>query len=59
MLKLNTLGKRYGSRWILRDLNLEVLTGECVALLGPSGCGKSTALRFDVFDDGHGSIVYR
>ena len=45
MLKLNTLGKRYGSRWILRDLNLEVLTGECVALLGPSGCGKSTALR--------------
>ena len=45
MLKLNALGKRFGSRWILRDLNLEIEDGECVALLGPSGCGKSTALR--------------
>ena len=45
MLKLSALGKRFGTRWILRDLNLEVQTGECVALLGPSGCGKSTALR--------------
>ena len=45
MLHLNGLGKRFGDQWILRDLNLQVHEGECVALLGPSGCGKSTALR--------------
>ena len=29
----------------LRDINLEVASGEFVCLLGPSGCGKSTLLN--------------
>ena len=45
MLKLAQIGRRFGETWILKDLNLQVGEGECVALLGPSGCGKSTALR--------------
>lgn len=39
------LGKRYGRRWALRNLNLEVDQGERLALLGPNGAGKSTVLR--------------
>ena len=33
------------TRLILKDIDLEVQTGEFVCLLGQSGCGKSTFLR--------------
>ncbi len=30
---------------VLKDIDLEISTGEMVCILGPSGCGKSTLLR--------------
>ncbi|KAK1981629.1 ABC transporter [Colletotrichum cereale] len=32
------------SRQILRNVNLDIGNGKCVAIVGPSGCGKSTVM---------------
>ncbi len=36
------LGKRYKSRDVVKDVSLEVHSGEIVGLLGPNGAGKTT-----------------
>lgn len=45
-MRCEGVGKRYGSgRWVLRDVDLEVSSGDVVALVGGNGSGKSTLLR--------------
>ncbi|MEX2570110.1 MAG: ABC transporter ATP-binding protein [Gemmatimonadota bacterium] len=45
MLRLEALGKRFGTTIAVDGLSLEVPQGEFLSLLGPSGCGKTTTLR--------------
>src|SRR5437764_2929324 len=42
------LGKRFGSKWALRDCTLEVPVGSVAALVGPNGAGKTTLLHLAV-----------
>ncbi|RJE80905.1 ABC transporter ATP-binding protein [Paracoccus sp. JM45] len=44
-LKLTKLAKSYGDVNVLRDINLDITSGEFIVFVGPSGCGKSTLLR--------------
>jgi lipopolysaccharide export system ATP-binding protein len=42
-LSVHELAKSYRKRQVVRDLSLEVGSGEVVGLLGPNGAGKTTA----------------
>ena len=44
-IKLTNLNKSYGAIHILKDVNLDIRSGEFIVFVGPSGCGKSTLLR--------------
>ena len=44
MIQARDLGRRFGSKRVIRDLDLEVRAGELLLVTGPNGSGKSTLL---------------
>jgi phospholipid/cholesterol/gamma-HCH transport system ATP-binding protein len=66
MIKMSGIKKRFGSRQILRGVDIHVQKGETMVLLGGSGTGKSVSIRHviglltpdagDVTIDGHSMV---
>ena len=47
-VEAQSVGKRYGRTWALRDCTIAIPSGRVVALVGPNGAGKSTLLNMAV-----------
>lgn len=45
LIESNHLGKKFGSKQALTDINLRIERGRIIGLLGPNGSGKSTLIK--------------
>lgn len=45
MIKFENVNKSFGKLHVLKNVNVELNRGECIALIGPNGCGKTTLIK--------------
>jgi len=45
MIRTENLSKKFGGKFAVRDLNLQIESGEFFCFLGPNGAGKTTTIK--------------
>lgn len=57
-VQLTQVSKHFGDMSALRNVNINIKEGECLAIVGPSGSGKSTILRIiaGLLEPSHGEV---
>lgn len=61
VIQINKVGKRFGRKEVLKDIEFSVPSGVVFALLGENGAGKSTLIRgllgYHRFEEGSASVL--
>ncbi|HUH19123.1 ABC transporter ATP-binding protein [Albibacterium sp.] len=45
MIQISNLKKRFGKFNVLKNISLDLKSGQVIALIGPNGCGKTTLIK--------------
>ena len=45
ILQTKNVSKRYKSKWVLRDVNMNIQRGDVYGFVGENGSGKTTIIR--------------
>ncbi len=45
IITIRNLSKSYGSKEVLKDINVDIHKGEIIGYIGPNGAGKSTTVK--------------
>ncbi len=60
-ISCQNIWKRYSRKWILKALDFDIHSGECIGIQGPNGSGKSTLLQIlsGYLSPTRGQVIYR
>jgi ABC-2 type transport system ATP-binding protein len=61
IIQIKHLFKSYGSKIVLKDINLDVYPGQVIGYIGPNGAGKSTTVKIlcGLLTDYEGEVIVK
>ncbi len=59
LIQIRNLGKFYGEKQVLKNINLDVYPGQVIGYIGPNGAGKSTTVKIltGLIPDFQGEVI--
>lgn len=59
IISIHGLGKQYGDKVVLRDINIDIFPGQIIGYIGPNGAGKSTTVKIlaGIIQDYSGDVL--